>query len=361
MLRKFVSMSLSATARRAAAKSCKNNILLSSNRSSTVNYFSSSSGDDKVKNNTTSSSSNNFPDDFFDTEGEKDQLFLDLAEVISKTGSAKSMSQAQGNVKWTDFSLNSRDELDKYNTTDGLNKNEFSKKESNELWDDISKGDHQHKFNLRTKLRNSSREERQGLRDSHASDKDKGVMDAVAALSDSTLSGHMDSMSSDVVFTPPEMLNYTMPWKKQDELEIPELQNFIPNDEPEKYMYGKAGNRTCTGKKQKIGLKAKLKCHLIDISTLTHMDTFTLKRFVSSDSEILPRIATGLCSKCQRAVARTIRRARSFGFMPHIGISHLYLSLLSTYCLLSRGICGEGQPAGGEQQSGRGWEATTHA
>ena len=310
-MRKFLSLSISTTAKKNATTTCS--------RSSSVHHFSSSSGDDKDK----ASSSSAAPDDFFDAAAETDQLFLDLAEVISKSGSAKAMSQAQGNVKWTDFSLSSREELDKYNTTDGLNTNKLNKKESNELWDDISKEDHQHKFNLRTKLRMSSKEERQGLRDSHASDKDKGVMDAVAALSDSKLTDHMESMSSDVAFTPPEMLNYTLPWKKQDDLEIPELQNFIPNDEPEKYMYGKSGNRTCTGKKQKIGLRAKLKCHLIDISTLTHMDTFTLKRFVSSDSEILPRIATGLCSKCQRAVARTIRRSRSFGFMPHIGTSCL--------------------------------------
>jgi hypothetical protein len=33
---------------------------------------------------------------------------------------------------------------------------------------------------------------------------------------------------------------------------------------------------------------------------------------------IQPRVATGLCAKCQRALARTIKRARNLALIPHI-------------------------------------------
>jgi ribosomal protein S18 len=52
---------------------------------------------------------------------------------------------------------------------------------------------------------------------------------------------------------------------------------------------------------------------------LDHLDILTLKRFVSDDSEILGRKHTGLCARCQRKVAKTIKKSRNFGIMPHLG------------------------------------------
>jgi hypothetical protein len=45
----------------------------------------------------------------------------------------------------------------------------------------------------------------------------------------------------------------------------------------------------------------------------------TLRTFMSDDSEILGRKATGLCAKCQRKVSQTIKRARNFGLVSHLG------------------------------------------
>ena len=49
------------------------------------------------------------------------------------------------------------------------------------------------------------------------------------------------------------------------------------------------------------------------------MDVVTLKRFVTDDGEIMGKRITGLCAKCQRAVARTVKNSRNMGMMPHLG------------------------------------------
>lgn len=77
--------------------------------------------------------------------------------------------------------------------------------------------------------------------------------------------------------------------------------------------------RACSGKLQRRGKNPDLNCHLIDLDALNHMDVFTLRRFLSDDSEILGRRSTGLCAKCQRKVAKTVKRARHFGLLPHLG------------------------------------------
>lgn len=62
------------------------------------------------------------------------------------------------------------------------------------------------------------------------------------------------------------------------------------------------GNRACPGKLQRKGKAGVLGCHKIDLDELDHMDIFTLRKFLSEDSEILGRKITGLCAKCQRQV-----------------------------------------------------------
>lgn len=75
----------------------------------------------------------------------------------------------------------------------------------------------------------------------------------------------------------------------------------------------------CPGRRQRRGTNPVLKCHLIDLDTLHYTDTVTLNRFLAADSEILGKKLTGLCSKCQRKVANSIKRARNLGLLSHLG------------------------------------------
>ena len=77
--------------------------------------------------------------------------------------------------------------------------------------------------------------------------------------------------------------------------------------------------RACAGKMQRRGKEGPLNCHLIDLDLVDHLDLLTLRKYLSQDSEILGRKHTGLCAKCQRKVAKTIKRARNFGLIPHLG------------------------------------------
>lgn len=96
------------------------------------------------------------------------------------------------------------------------------------------------------------------------------------------------------------------------------LDNFLPDTSPHKFPVNTPGKRHCSGKKQRAGKKGILKCHKIDLDMLSHLDVVTMRTFVSESAEIKPRRDTGLCAKCQRAVAKTIKRARNYGLMPNL-------------------------------------------
>jgi ribosomal protein S18 len=68
---------------------------------------------------------------------------------------------------------------------------------------------------------------------------------------------------------------------------------------------------------------APLRCHLLDLDRLNPIDITNLKRFLSFDGEILSKKLTGLCARCQRQVARTVKTSRSMGILPHLGYVHL--------------------------------------
>ena len=66
------------------------------------------------------------------------------------------------------------------------------------------------------------------------------------------------------------------------------------------------------------GQSGELQCHVVDLESVTPFNLLTLRRFISVDSEILGRKDTRLCAKCQRKVAKTIKRARNLGILGHI-------------------------------------------
>lgn len=52
-----------------------------------------------------------------------------------------------------------------------------------------------------------------------------------------------------------------------------------------------------------------------------------LSRFLSPAGMIKPRRVSGLCAKCQRKVAKTVKQARHLGVLPHTSGVDLYRRL----------------------------------
>lgn len=136
------------------------------------------------------------------------------------------------------------------------------------------------------------------------------------------LHGHLKTGDNDYlgdIQISPDMLNKTMPrgfHKDRDDEDF--LQSFLPSTATELHRVETPGFRACEGKKQRSGKKGKLDCHLVDLDDISPFDINSLRRFMTLDAEILGRRGTGLCAKCQRRVAKTIKQARNLGIMPHI-------------------------------------------
>lgn len=124
------------------------------------------------------------------------------------------------------------------------------------------------------------------------------------------------------MFYRPHELNPSSPDYGFDEDPDPLTEDFVRDTDPSKFDDDQQGQRHCEGKLQRRGKKldTPLGCHLIDLDTVSPIDVLGLKRFLSIDAEILSRQHTGLCAKCQRQVARTIKQSRSMGLLPHIGM-----------------------------------------
>lgn len=60
------------------------------------------------------------------------------------------------------------------------------------------------------------------------------------------------------------------------------------------------------------------KCYLCEnkLNSLDYKDVDTLKKFVTLQGKIKPPRKTGTCSRHQRLVARTVKRARTLAILP---------------------------------------------
>jgi len=52
-----------------------------------------------------------------------------------------------------------------------------------------------------------------------------------------------------------------------------------------------------------------------------YKDIDTLKRYITEAGKIKPRRQTGNCSRCQRELAREIKRARHLALLPFVNVS----------------------------------------
>lgn len=63
--------------------------------------------------------------------------------------------------------------------------------------------------------------------------------------------------------------------------------------------------------------KQPLRCNKIDLATLDVTNIPVLSQFLTEGGAIKPRRLSGLCSKCQRKVAKAIKGSRHMGILPH--------------------------------------------
>jgi ribosomal protein S18 len=263
--------------------------------------FSSSSNDGGKK-----SAKDIVPDNFFDEEEESEKEFLDMASSLIMSESAPSNKDENLFVRAKSGleTLTSRSEPSL--TWDEL-------EQDLDIVPDIPKGSASDNGQSSRPINLPESEENIEFESSLT----HSIMMETALNED--IAEHVSKADPEILYMPPEMLNYNMPWKMTEENETEGLENFMGDQDKEAYRFDQQGSRACGGKKQRKGKAGILECHKIDLEKLHYLDVVMMDRFLSEDSEILGKGHTGLCSKCQRKVAATIKRARAFGLVSHLG------------------------------------------
>ena len=237
------------------------------------------------------------PEDFFDEDAETEREFFDMITSMSSESGLENLTSSKETMTWEEIEeagdSNSHPYMEELITANDPNAEGGggSNSGSNDLYDS---------------------DFMESMSDNPA------VQKISRAFENEDLADHLDGISKNGAYVPPEFLNYTVPWRNTDEHPEPELQKFLPDTSEDHFMHDNHGRRACAGKKQRRGQAGELHCHLLDLDTLNHFDVLTLRRFLSADSEIMGRKETKLCAKCQRKVAKTIKRARNLGILGHI-------------------------------------------
>lgn len=73
-------------------------------------------------------------------------------------------------------------------------------------------------------------------------------------------------------------------------------------------------------KKKPIVLK-DLKCPFKDSSEIDYKDVYKLKKFITTRGRLLSPSRTGVCTKCQRKLAREVKKARYMALLPFCSYS----------------------------------------
>ena len=235
------------------------------------------------------------PDEFYDEHVEKEKEFLDMATSMAIAGGLENLTTSKESFTWEEI-------------------------------DDAAENPRLSFAEARKELHAAKSSAGAGVESSAADDAASEQFEGtgaynivVEALSNNDMAEHLGEFYPRPVIIPEEHLNYTVPWRQREEFPHEMLDKFIPRTSKELFRKDAQGERACSGKMQRSGPAGQLKCHLLDLDELNHLDVLTLRRFLSDDGEILGKKQTGLCSKCQRAVAKTIKRSRNYGIAPHLG------------------------------------------
>jgi len=66
------------------------------------------------------------------------------------------------------------------------------------------------------------------------------------------------------------------------------------------------------------GMMRRRGTHCPDGKCFDYKDVDTLKRYISESGRIKPRRQTGNCARCQRQLAREVKRARHLALLPFV-------------------------------------------
>lgn len=80
------------------------------------------------------------------------------------------------------------------------------------------------------------------------------------------------------------------------------------------------GGKKDKNKRRRRKIVLNLKCPLCEsgVSEVTYKDVYQLKKFVSVRGKIISTEKSGVCSKHQRQVSKSIKRARVMGLLPYV-------------------------------------------
>ena len=234
----------------------------------------------------------NPPEEFYDEDVESEKEFMDMMSVVAR-GDGDGLGGLTTNRE--SFSFDKIDELDDSNIPTGIM----------DSMKEVARG---------------NSEVPRGEINTEAEGQAMGMVSDL--LMNEDLADHLGDINlNSNSLMPPEYMNYTVPWRKSSKLSesssVPS-NNFVKRTSKEGFAHDSHGMRSCPGKRQRKGRGGELQCHVIDLDKVNPFDLLTLRRFISVDSEILGRKDTRLCAKCQRKVAKTVKRARNMGILGHI-------------------------------------------
>jgi len=235
------------------------------------------------------------PTDFYNEEVEREREFLDVASALAVEGGLENLTTTTDPMTWEEIDAADEDPVISLSSN------------SPAAASTVAADSLEAKFNSGADL-DAEADEFEGT----------GAYKIVTeALANNDLAEHLNEIQPRTLI-PEEYLNYSIPWRKTDVFPHEMLDRFVPRTSKELFRHDAEGERACAGKLQRKGQSGELRCHIIDLDDVNHLDVLTLRRFIADDGEILGKKQTGLCSKCQRVVASTVKRARNMGILPHL-------------------------------------------
>jgi small subunit ribosomal protein S18 len=96
----------------------------------------------------------------------------------------------------------------------------------------------------------------------------------------------------------------------------------VSEERPSRGRDGSAGGRPDRDRRSFGGRRrGKNVEYCPDGKCFDYKDVETLKRYINETGKIRPRRQTGNCARCQRNLAREIKRARHLALLPYVNVS----------------------------------------